>query len=206
MTAGRGIAHAEQTPLRHSGKLSGAQLWVALPDAERNAEPSFDAVERVPAFEQHGGIVQVFAGALAGTPAFGRHYSQLIGADVQVHPGAALEMELNATHEHALLLLNGDVAIDSQPLAPQTLYYLGTDRASAAFSSRAGGRVLLIGGLPFPEQILMWWNFVARTPEEIAQARADWEQHNRFGEVTNYRGARLPAPELTRLARPNPMS
>ena len=75
-----------------------------------------------------------------------------------------------------------------------------------AVSSRSGGRVLLIGGPPFPETILMWWNFVARTPEEIAEARADWEGQRRFGDVRAYRGPRLAAPSLTRMARPNPVS
>ena len=64
----------------------------------------------------------------------------------------------------------------------------------------------MIGGPPFPEPILMWWNFVARTQEEIAQARADWEEHRRFGDVNAYRGGRLKAPELLRFARPDPMS
>ena len=63
-----------------------------------------------------------------------------------------------------------------------------------AFRSRAGARVLLIGGPPFPETILMWWNFVARTPEEIAQARSDWEKRRRFGDVTAYQGPRLERP------------
>jgi hypothetical protein len=66
--------------------------------------------------------------------------------------------------------------------------------------------VLLIGGPPFPETILMWWNFVARTPEEITRARADWEEQRRFGEVKAYDGPRLSAPTLTRFARPNPVS
>ena len=64
----------------------------------------------------------------------------------------------------------------------------------------------LIGGPPFPEQILMWWNFVARTQDDIAQARADWEDRRRFGEVAAYKGPRLSAPSLVRFARPNPVS
>ena len=86
------------------------------------------------------------------------------------------------------------------------LYYLGTTRSEVGFASHDGGRVLLIGGPPFPEAILMWWNFVARTREEIAEARADWEDQRRFGEVRAYRGPRLTAPTLTRFARPNPVS
>ena len=86
------------------------------------------------------------------------------------------------------------------------LYYLGTQRSEAAFASQSGARLLLVGGPPFPEAILMWWNFVARTPEEISEARADWERGLRFGNVTAYKGPRLAAPELVRLARPNPVS
>ena len=34
MTAGHGIAHSEQSPVEHPRFLHGAQLWVALPDAQ----------------------------------------------------------------------------------------------------------------------------------------------------------------------------
>jgi hypothetical protein len=86
------------------------------------------------------------------------------------------------------------------------LYYLGTHRTEVTVTSTAGAGCLLIGGPPFPETILMWWNFVARTPDEIRDARDDWEAHRRFGEVVAYDGPRLPAPDLLRLARPNPAS
>ena len=86
------------------------------------------------------------------------------------------------------------------------LYYLGTQRSEVTISSNPGARLLLVGGPPFPEPILMWWNFVARTPEEIRDARVDWEEHRRFGEVAAYGGPRLSAPELVRFARPNPLS
>jgi redox-sensitive bicupin YhaK (pirin superfamily) len=105
-----------------------------------------------------------------------------------------------------VLVLTGDCALDGQPLRDRVLYYLGMQRTQAAFASQSGARVLLIGGPPFPEAILMWWNFVARTPEEIRDARDDWESGRRFGAVTAYKGQRLHAPELVRLARPNPVS
>ena len=86
-----------------------------------------------------------------------------------------------------------------------TLYDLGIGRAEVSISTREGARLLLIGGTPFAEPVLMWWNFVARTPEEIAAARAAWVE-GRFGEVRGYDGPRLAAPPLGKLAPPNPAS
>jgi hypothetical protein len=50
--------------------------------------------------------------------------------------------------------------------------------------------------VPFEEQIVMWWNFVGRSHDEIVQAREDWLTGRRFGEVRGYDGAALPAPPL----------
>jgi redox-sensitive bicupin YhaK (pirin superfamily) len=123
-----------------------------------------------------------------------------------VHAGASLELPLDPSFEHAILLLTGNAEIDGQAIDSMSLWYLGTNRSSIEFKSRNGCHVLLIGGLPFPERILMWWNFVARTAEEIAQARSDWQHHQRFGEVSAYNGPRLDAPPLQRFAQPNPAS
>src|SRR5262245_49964345 len=206
MTAGRGIAHAEQTPATHSDRLNGVQLWVALPEESRHVAPAFQQVTHVPRVEMRGGAVEVFAGTFESAVSEARHYSDLLGADLQVHARQSVVIPLDVRFEHAVFLLEGDCALDGQPLSEDVLYYLGTHRGEARFESTGGARLLLIGGPPFPEQILMWWNFVARTPEEIAAARTDWEQRVRFGEVASYSGARLPAPELMRLARPNPIS
>jgi redox-sensitive bicupin YhaK (pirin superfamily) len=206
MTSGGGIAHAEQTPRDNSGRLNGVQLWVALPDAQRHMPATFEQVEEVPAIELPGGRAQVFAGTLHEETSPAIHFSAILGADLQVHPGHTLTLPLDPAFEHALLMLSGDAALDGQPLDGRVLYYTGTTRFEASIASRNGGRLLLIGGPPFPEKILMWWNFVARTQDEIAQARADWEEGQRFGEVTAYKGPRLSAPSLVRFARPNPIS
>ena len=97
-------------------------------------------------------------------------------------------MPLDVAYEYAALVLNGDCSLEGRPLQEHVLYYLGANRSAACFTSRSGGRLLLVGGPPFPEKILMWWNFVARTPQEIVDARTDWEERRRFGEVTGIRG------------------
>jgi quercetin 2,3-dioxygenase len=206
MTSGAGIAHTEQTPSQNSGRLNGVQLWVALPEAHRNMTAAFAHVQEVPVIEAPGGLTKVFAGALLGERSAAPHYSDLLGADLQLHPRGTLAIPLAPAYEHAVIVLDGDCALDGQPLESRILYYLGTKRSAVDFSSRDGCRALLIGGPPFSETILMWWNFVARTPEEIARAREDWEGHVRFGDVPAYDGPRLSAPSLQRLARPNPAS
>ena len=206
MTSGHAIAHAERTPRDNTGRLGGVQLWTALPDNDRNGPAAFQHVPDVPIFETSGGLAQVFSGKLWTATSPATHFSPLVGADLHVHARHSLTVPIEREHEHAVLILSGDCSLETQALAPGVLYYLGTQRAELTFASTAGARVLLVGGLPFPETILMWWNFVARTPDEIRTARDDWESHRRFGEVPAYQGPRLAAPELTRLAQPNPVS
>ena len=206
MTAGKGIAHTEETPQVNHGRLNGVQLWVALPESARNTAPSFTNIEQVPAVDTRGGIIQVFAGALNGTVSPTPYYSEIVGLDLQIQAESELELDLNPGYEYALLVLGGDTHFEKNEMEEQILYYLGTSRTSLSITSRSGGRLLLIGGPPFQETILMWWNFVARTPEEISKAREDWEAHRHFGEVTGNHGPRLAAPELARFARPNPVS
>ena len=206
MTSGHAIAHAERTPDENTGRLNGVQLWTALPESNRHGPPSFQHVVEVPAFEIPGAVARVFSGRLGSEASPAAHFSDLVGADVQLHAAHSATLPLQLPHEHGVLILSGDCTLEGQRLEFGTLYYLGTQRAEVTFRSDRGARVLLVGGVPFPETILMWWNFVARTPEEIREARADWEAHRRFGEVPAYRGARIPAPELVRLAHPNPLS
>jgi redox-sensitive bicupin YhaK (pirin superfamily) len=206
MTSGGAIAHAERTPQDNTGRLDGVQLWTALPDRDRHGAASFAHLAEVPVLETRGGLVRVFSGTVGETVSPAKHFSELIGADLQIHPREALAIPLRRRHEHGVLILSGDCRLEGQTLSSGILYYLGTQRSELTVSSDTGARVLLIGGLPFGETILMWWNFVARTPDEIRDARADWEAHRRFGEVPAYKGPRIPAPELLRLAQPNPIS
>jgi redox-sensitive bicupin YhaK (pirin superfamily) len=208
MTAGRGIAHAEETPAGSRGRLHMAQLWVALPDASRNVEPSFEAHRDRPELSLPGGRATVILGDFAGTHASGRTFSPLVAAEVTIDPGAEVALPLAPAFEHAVVPLVGAVETEGQALASHHLYFVEPGRHGIALrAAHPAARVLLIGGEPFGETILMWWNFVARTTDEVVAAREDWQAHRRFGAVAGYRGARLEAPPFEgRAVRANPMS
>jgi redox-sensitive bicupin YhaK (pirin superfamily) len=197
MTAGRGIAHAEETPPQNQGRLAGVQLWVALPDAQRSTAPSFEQNGDLPRVPLDGGTAEVFLGTFAGATAPGRTFSPLLGVDLAAAGTGPLCLPLDPEFEHALVPIAGRLRLAGDGLEPRTLYYLGRGRTDLRLETHAGDdppRALLLGGLPFGESVLMWWNFVARTNEDIVAARDDWEAGTRFGEVKAYAGARLSAP------------
>ncbi len=201
MTAGRGIAHSEETPTENAGRLWGVQLWVALPEAAREIEPAFEHHATVPSLDVEGGHASVILGRLAGVTAPGRTYSELVGAEIRAWPAGRVSVPLEQGFEHALVLLEGACRLDGQQLVGDTLYYLGSGRRDLVLAAEAAGlRALLLGGAPLEETILMWWNFVGRSADELRAAREDWQAGRRFGEVAAYRGPRLAAPPM--LGRP----
>ena len=203
MTAGSGISHAEETPSGNSGRLHGVQLWVALPEARRHGPPAFDHYAELPVVAIDRLRATVLMGELAGVRSPATAHSRMVGTEVVARDDGDARVPLDPCFEHALVLIDGHVALGERVLEPATLSYLGTGREALSLSARAGSRLVLLGGEPFGEHILMWWNFVARTPDEIAQARHDWEQGSRrFGSVPAYPGARIPAPPLSPRVRP----
>jgi redox-sensitive bicupin YhaK (pirin superfamily) len=196
MTAGAAITHAEQSPVPHPAMLHGVQLWVALPDAARSTTPAWAHHADLPVLTDRGTSVKVIMGELAGARSPGRAYSPLVGADVALDAGAELLLPLEPEFEHAVLVMSGSVVVDEVALAPGSMLYLGCARRDLRLQSADGARVLLLGGEPFEEQIVMWWNFVARSNDEIVAARAEWMAGPRFGDVAGFHGYRLPAPEL----------
>lgn len=172
MTAGRGISHSEvSTPA--TSTLHGVQLWVALPDGARFVEPGFEHHVPEPVVGD-GWSARVFVGSLLGSTSPVTAYSPLVGAELLLSPSAALELPVDPSYEHAVLLDSGDLVVDGTPLQAAELAYVAPGAASLRLASRTGARVVLIGGAPFGEQIVMWWNFVGRTDAEVRAARDGW--------------------------------
>jgi quercetin 2,3-dioxygenase len=206
MTAGVGIAHSEETPEHNSGQLQGVQLWVALPEDHRQIPPVFDHYSSLPVVNISSATVTVFTGEMLGHRSPAKTYSPIIGSEIAFSGNEVIDFPLKPDFEHALLVLRGDGFMDDQLLSSEALHYFGPGLSELPLRGTSNCRMLLIGGEPFREQILMWWNFVARTHEEIDEARQDWMEHRRFGEVQTYHGARIPAPALASPALPNPAS
>jgi quercetin 2,3-dioxygenase len=195
MTSGHGIAHAEQSPVPHPALLHGVQLWVALPDSARDVAPAWAHHATLPRLSATGLTATVIMGELAGATSPGRAYSPIVGADLALDPGADALLPLEPDFEHALLVASGTVDVDGVPLAPGAMLYLGAARHDLRLSTQPGARALLLGGEPFAEQIVMWWNFVARSGDEVAAAREQWMTGARFGAVSGA-GDPLAAPPM----------
>ncbi|WP_394618341.1 pirin family protein [Lentzea sp. JNUCC 0626] len=195
MTGGSGICHSEQsTP--SSTTLHGVQLWLALPDAHRDAPRDFQHYAP-PTVDVAGATARVFLGTLAGSTSPVHTFSPLLGAELLLPAGTTLTLDVSEEFEHGVLLDTGDLRLGDTELGLNSLGYLGTGHATLTLSTTAGARVVLLGGEPFGEEIVMWWNFVGRTHEEIAAFREEWQaETDRFGRVEGYPGDRLPAPQL----------
>ncbi|MEO9140026.1 MAG: pirin family protein [Jatrophihabitans sp.] len=196
MTAGHAITHAEQSPEPHPALLHGVQLWVALPDRDRNTAPTWDHHADLPVIVEVGSSATVFMGSFAAAISPGRAHTPLLGADLNLAAGGSALLPLEPAFEHGLLVMSGSVEVDGMHLIPGSMAYLGCARRDLALSSVEGARVLLLGGVPFEEELVMWWNFVARDSDEIAAARAEWMSGDGFADVDGFDGYRLPAPPL----------
>ena len=197
MTAGHGIAHSEQSPVPHPRYLHGAQLWVALPDAARDTAPAFEHHATLPGFDSDGVRATVLLGGFGGAASPGTAHTPIVGVDLDLAAGADVELPLEPDFEHALLGASGGADVEGAPLAHGAMVYLGTGRRTVRIRTGAAARLLLLGGEPFEEQLVMWWNFVGRSGEEIVEYAERWNaEDERFGVVEGYEGGRQLAPAL----------
>ncbi|WP_194826817.1 pirin family protein [Nocardia sp. XZ_19_231] len=198
MTSGRGIAHSE-FGVSGAESANGLQLWIALPGTATGVDPHFEQHRELPIYAAPGLRATVLIGALGGVTSPAKAYTPIVGADILLDPGAEVRLPLERAFEHAVLVIAGTVTVDGTDLTPGPLLYLGTDRDELRLSSTEGAHFALVGGEPFAEELVMWWNFVARSHDEIVDAREAWEARDtsRFPTVVGHiPDERIPAPPL----------
>jgi redox-sensitive bicupin YhaK (pirin superfamily) len=208
MTSGRGISHSEYSVGDGPAPLDALQLWIALPESRRHGAAAFERHTALPtlplrATEGADATATVVVGELDGVSSPATVHTPIVGAEVVLAPGSRVRIPFRPEWEHAVAAVQGDLVVhagrDGQPTSLETLdlLYLGVNRDGVEVSTTAGAMFFLLGGEPFEEDLVMWWNFVGRAHEEIVEAREAWESGSeRFGRVVSHGPERIPAPPM----------
>jgi len=203
MTAGYGISHTEVAPESET-QMHAAQLWIALPDDKINMAPQFDHYPELPVVTQDGIELTVLVGEFLQTKSPVKALSLLLGVDLRSSESQSTVLPLNPKFEYGFMALEGTASINGHELNEDNMVVLEPGLTQVKIDLHAGGRVLLLGGEPFESPILLWWNFVGRTQEELNIAREQWiNQDERFGSIPDYDGPRLEAPAFPDKMRPS---
>ncbi|WAC67045.1 pirin family protein [Agrococcus sp. SL85] len=203
MTAGRGIAHSEySTP--ETRVLHGVQLWTVLPRGEREREPGFAGHDAVPTTEPAPGVLaSVFVGSWGGATSAVPAFTPLLGVELRLGAGAEAGLPLDPAFEHGVLALTDGVLVDDVPVPRGAMAYLDPGRTDAVVTAEADAVAILLGGEPFEEEVVMFWNFVGTDHAVVAEARETWMRERddagareRFGTVVDDDAAPLPSPRI----------
>ncbi|HLR85244.1 MAG TPA: pirin family protein [Nocardioidaceae bacterium] len=192
MTAGRAISHSEASPHERPRMLHGMQLWVALPDESRSRTPAWEYHAELPATAWDDAQVRVIMGTLGDVTSPATAHTPIVGAEVRLVGEATIP--LRADFEYAVVVAEGAVTAAETSIEPGALAYLGRGRDDLTVSGEAV--FLLLGGEPFDEEIVMWWNFIGRSHAEIEAMRKAWMDGADYGTVDSFGGRTLPAPPL----------
>jgi quercetin 2,3-dioxygenase len=197
MTAGHGIVHSEISQPDKPPLLHGVQLWVALPDAMRDLDPALTSYADLPDLRRPGVRGKVLIGDIDGVMSPARGFSPLCGADLRLDAGADVLLAVQEAFEYGIFVVAGAVVVESTPVGVDQLLYLGVDRGNVRLRSEHGGRVIMLGGQPFAEDIVMWWNFIGRSHQEIVDFRSAWERRDlRFPPIVSRSEKVMEAPPM----------
>ncbi len=173
MCAGWGVAHSEESVRTGSRELHGMQLWVAQPSSTREGAAAFEHHRELPKLELANLEATVLVGALETASSSARTDSDLMGAELRLYNGDSV-LPLRKDYEYALVVAHGRVRCAETIMRPGQLAYLGQGRDEIELTTEGGAVALLIGGVPLDEPVFMWWNFVARSKDEVVAAWRAW--------------------------------
>lgn len=178
MTAGKGIAHSERfedPAVLAGGELEMIQTWVALPEKDEEADPTFENYkpEALPVFTDTGIWMRLIAGSAFGESNKVRTHSPLFYVHVVMSRGARFTMP-DGHKERAAYVVKGSVEVMGQRYLPGQLIVF-TSTAEPVILASEDSTLMLLGGEPVGERFI-WWNFVSSKKERIEQAKADWKE------------------------------
>jgi redox-sensitive bicupin YhaK (pirin superfamily) len=178
MTAGSGIAHSERfedPSALTGGKLEMIQTWVALPEKDEEAAPSFNnyTPDQLPIFTDKGVWMRLIAGNAYGLGNNVKTNSPLFYLHIVLQQGARFGLPKEHS-ERGFYIVKGSIEVSGN------IYHEGqmlvfTKGADPIILAKANTTLMLLGGEPVGERFI-WWNFVSSRKERIEQAKEDWKQ------------------------------
>ena len=171
MTAGNGVAHAE---LGTGGGVRGIQMWVAQPEVTRHGAAAFEHHGEVPSLDLGVAEATVFVGSLGGVASPARTDSPLVGADLRLRRGS-FSVEADPSFEYGIVPVDGSVRFNGAIVEEGHLGMITSPTRTLHVEALGVARAILIGGAPVEAPLTMWWNFVARSKDEITEAWRDWQ-------------------------------
>lgn len=188
MTSGHGIAHAEEgvdteETWEQTGTM-GVQMWLAQTDDTRHGDSAFQHLADLPETEIGDTTAKILVGELGGVRSPAEFAHPTVGLDVMLR--GTTELPIDSSFEHAVVPVDKPIRVGEDIVDPGALAIIPPGRESLHLASRSSpARLMLLGGAPLGTRVKMWWNFVARTTEELTAAWHDWQVGNegRFGPV-----------------------
>ncbi len=177
MTAGSGIAHSErfEDPAALVGGLEMIQTWVALPEKDEEAAPTFKnyATTELPVFTDKGVWMRLIAGDAYGLKNGVQTHSPLFYLHVVLTQGARFGVP-SGYSERGFYIVKGAVEVSGHTYqqGQMLVFNKGVDPVIVA---REDTTLMMLGGEPLGERFI-WWNFVSSRKERIEQAKEDWKQ------------------------------
>jgi redox-sensitive bicupin YhaK (pirin superfamily) len=176
MTAGRGIVHSERTDdakRQQDNPLHGLQIWLALPDEHEDAEPEFHHYPEgsLPVFRHGGADFTLIAGRWVGYESPVKTFSPLFYAETRMEAGQSFRVSAEYS-ERALYVADGTVRVQDQPVGQHAMAILDAG-SEPEIIAESDAKVAVFGGEPVGER-LVWWNFVASSPDRIRAAAEEW--------------------------------
>jgi redox-sensitive bicupin YhaK (pirin superfamily) len=178
MTAGRGIAHSERfedPAALAGGQLEMIQTWVALPEKDEEATPSFTnySPEQLPVFTESGVWMRLIAGDAYGLRNGVKTHSPLFYLHVVLQPGARFGLPKEHT-ERGIYIAKGSVEVGATTYREGQMLVF-TKGVDPLIIAKEPTTIMLLGGEPLGDRFI-WWNFVSSRKERIEQAKEDWKQ------------------------------
>ncbi|TGD59711.1 pirin family protein [Flavobacterium humi] len=179
MTAGKGIVHSERTPqyLRTSDKmLHGLQIWVALPKELEEMDPAFAHVEEedIPHWTQNDLSFKLIAGEVLGHKSPVPVHSPLYFIEIKSTSAQKINLGDHLFGESALYILEGNITSEGTVFGPKQIL-IANDSKLCEFEMGENTTIYIFGGEAFPEERIIFWNFVSTSKERIEKAKKDWE-------------------------------